>query len=478
MEDVVEPWKVNVLKEIHRIWPNVVKNVQLTQANDSPQKLSQSNISPIKQSSTNTVNGVNIGSSSGIKPSSSSYELKKLSNKPPNIVATNSSNTMLNTSDYVTKNKLLSLDPSKIKKSESPVSLNKLIAKVKPLTVDIPEDHHPKKPRKLISEFGSSKFRMTYLDNDTSKAVIEKENRMLSLRFKTQKNSVYDSVFFGTIINAKFLTTTKASNHVIHVEIKLPNQYQYKTGDVLCIYAPNPEYLVNRLLRRLKLNGKSVIKIHPISVMLTSKVLPHIPNESSVYNIFRYCIDIRAIPNKFLVKQLSSYCEDENDRESMLELYNQPSRIKNGTIIELLEQFPSCKVSLKFLLEYLPALKPRPYSICNSEFKYPNVCHICLRILKHTDDDSKTAPSPTNHVFNDNNIFDDFDEYKDNSNENDKYTPNEESYLDGLCSTWLYNICRENDLFRDSKRIKLGRTVSTGNLNKLHGFKQNAHGQV
>ena len=111
-------------------------------------------------------------------------------------------------------------------------------------------------------------------------------------------------------------------------------------GDVLCIYCCNNVDLVSLLLKRLKIDGSKVISIENISKASTERLLPHIASPASIFKIFQYCIDIRAIPKPGLVKGLSHYCSNLMEEQEMLrlakDLTDKGKKIKEGTILDIL----------------------------------------------------------------------------------------------------------------------------------------------
>nr|XP_054957211.1 nitric oxide synthase, inducible-like [Pan paniscus] len=89
--------------------------------------------------------------------------------------------------------------------------------------------------------------------------------------------------------------------------------------------------------------------------------------------------------------------ENESSEYSKWKFTNSP------TFLELLEEFPSLRVSAGFLLSLLPILKPRFYSISSSQDHTPTAIHLTVAVLMyHTRD----GQGPLHH---------------------------------GVCSTWLNN---------------------------------------
>jgi len=225
--------------------------------------------------------------------------------------------------------------------------------------------------------------------------------------------------FLAELVAARYETAFATHGYtdsiVVTCTFRLPHGYTYNVGDVLCVYAPNPDWMVQRLLRRLKLCGDDVIKVSTIHERSTTNPVPHIPfrREITLYDVFRFCVDIRSIPkSKLFLQTLSTFCRLDCDQMNLLNLAQcdlSQLHVKFPTLFDLLHAFASCQPSLQCLVHFLSELKPRQYSICSSPSYKPDEIDICVRILKHDVNVAQHA-------------------------------------LDGLCSCFLYSLCTQRKL--------------------------------
>eukprot|EP01084_Bolivina_argentea_P048709 89714_1 len=231
--------------------------------------------------------------------------------------------------------------------------------------------------------------------------------------FSSSSFKAYDASnqFLVELTAAKYLTSFAEykDSIVIQVTLRLPHGYSYEIGDILCMYPPNPEFMVQSLLKRLKLNGNDVIKITAINELISTNPVPHIPFKKAItiYDIFRFCIDIRSIPkSKLFIKSLATFCAAKADKIKLLELSYAWLKLRKRTynLLQLLHEYESCYPSLECLLHFLSPLKPRQYSICSAPSCKVDEIDICLRVLK-TDIDVA------------------------------------DSYFDGICSCFVYSLC-------------------------------------
>lgn len=96
-------------------------------------------------------------------------------------------------------------------------------------------------------------------------------------------------------------------------------------------------------------------------------------SDLTLFELFKYCLDIRSNAlKKTLLRVLASYCAAENDRLRLLQLASREgseqylSLVKEAqlSVLDLLETFESCRPPLSHLVQMLPMLNTRAYSLC------------------------------------------------------------------------------------------------------------------
>ncbi|KAK3882716.1 hypothetical protein Pcinc_012922 [Petrolisthes cinctipes] len=186
-----------------------------------------------------------------------------------------------------------------------------------------------------------------------------------------------------TIVESvKRLTRYDAIKTTLEVKLRLSNntldKFEYEPGDSYGVLVRNPKCDVEMLLHLLGLTGQAD-NIFELSVMLDTKkkcaaVPSFIPARGFLRNILESCVDIRAIPKKPLVRSLVEHTADPKERRRLQELvskegageYSQHVRGANLSLLDLLIIFSSCQPPITTLLEHLPRLLPRAYSIISS----------------------------------------------------------------------------------------------------------------
>lgn len=126
------------------------------------------------------------------------------------------------------------------------------------------------------------------------------------------------------------------------------------------------------------------------------KICSFVTKTVAIFSIFKNentnkISDTTIIFQTFL-KILADSATSETDRESLLyicspngsETYLKLISNEGKTLLGLLKKFSSCKNSLEQLLENLPAMKPRPYSISSSPL-LTNELKIVFSVVYHND---------------------------------------------------------------------------------------------
>lgn len=126
-----------------------------------------------------------------------------------------------------------------------------------------------------------------------------------------------------------------------------------------------------------------------ISIQLiagSKKKLPiYLPQETSIRRCVRECLDLHAIPKKLFLRSLMEHLMDDQEKRVIEILCSKEgaaeysARVVNAGIgfLDILTTFQSWnKIPFQLLLEHLPRLLPRPYSIANSPLKDGNILKI------------------------------------------------------------------------------------------------------
>jgi len=156
----------------------------------------------------------------------------------------------------------------------------------------------------------------------------------------------------------------------------------YDQGDSLGLWATNSKADVDKCLTSLGLGGDEVLRIKPVD---SNRAEP-LPELVSVKTLLTEMLDIGGWPKRRFYEMLKMSATDPKDKEELTHLCSREGKPayqacaqESYTYAELLEKFPSAKPSIGHLLDYVPDLKPRLYSIASSSrLRGQDECHLCI----------------------------------------------------------------------------------------------------
>ena len=155
-----------------------------------------------------------------------------------------------------------------------------------------------------------------------------------------------------------------------HIEIELPAEMSYKTGDYLSILPSNPTKNVERLFRRLGYN----VDTH-ITIQNTAAEAAHLPVNQpiSLVDVFTNYVELAQPATHKQVKLLVEKCPCPPEKNALKKyteaaVYQQEILGKRVSVLDLLERYASIEISLEALLQMLPPIKTRLYSIASSPY--------------------------------------------------------------------------------------------------------------
>ncbi|NXF10057.1 MTRR reductase, partial [Smithornis capensis] len=207
-------------------------------------------------------------------------------------------------------------------------------------------------------------------------------------------------IFEGTtfevpVTKAVQLTREDAIKTALLLELDISDTvFDYQPGDAFCVVCPNNANEVEELLQILGLSEKGddfvCIKVKQGTKKKGASCPQHIPGRSTLKFILTWCLEIRAIPKKAFLRALVECTSDVREKRRLQELcskqgasdYARFIRDSNICFLDLLHAFPSCKPSLNLLIEHLPKLQARSYSVSSSNLYQPGKLCFVFNIVE------------------------------------------------------------------------------------------------
>lgn len=176
---------------------------------------------------------------------------------------------------------------------------------------------------------------------------------------------------------------------VRHLEIALPASMAYQPGDHLGILPRNSFDAVRRVMARFGLDAGQYVTIIPNSGAHT-----HLPIEepTPLVGVLGSCVELHDVASRAALAVLARHTEDPEQRAAIAAMsgddeesaarYRERIYSRNLSVLDVLDEFPSCSLPFEEYLDLLPPLRPRFYSISSSPLASPSTCSVTVGLLQ------------------------------------------------------------------------------------------------
>ena len=179
-----------------------------------------------------------------------------------------------------------------------------------------------------------------------------------------------------------------------HIVLDLSNgSTPYSTADNLYVCAENTSNIVNVFSAALELDLDSWFRLEPNTTATTTTrsttLSPLFPTPCTVRTALARYLDLSGAPRKDLLAALSPYATSPTECARLAYLASPEGRTDFAatitetqvSIFELVTLFPSLRPPLNVLVQLLPRLSPRAYTIASSSIVHPHHAAICVSVL-------------------------------------------------------------------------------------------------
>ncbi|XP_072024835.1 nitric oxide synthase, inducible-like isoform X2 [Amphiura filiformis] len=185
--------------------------------------------------------------------------------------------------------------------------------------------------------------------------------------------------------------TSSRSTILVVLDTQGRTDLSYQPGDHVAVFPTNDKELVHKILSRLELEytPDTVLQLE----MQTEgqqdwTKVKRMPPCTMQEALSRY-LDITSPPTPDFLRMLATYATSSKERDQIMLLGKAQSDYKtwintcHPNIGDVLISFPSIRVPGWFLLDHLPILNPRYYSISSCPKVNPNEIHITVAVVKY-----------------------------------------------------------------------------------------------
>ncbi len=183
--------------------------------------------------------------------------------------------------------------------------------------------------------------------------------------------------FPARIVERRRLTTEKSQKETVHFAISIAGSgLSYRSGDSLGVYPTNNPVLVDALVRALGATGDEIVQ------------LPRSEEKTTLRAALLGALALAGVTRKFveLLAERAADAEEKARLQAVLaeaDPAKQKEWIESRQFVDLLEEFPSAKLSAQEFVDQLRKLVPRLYSISSSPAKHPEEIHLTIAVVRY-----------------------------------------------------------------------------------------------
>jgi cytochrome P450/NADPH-cytochrome P450 reductase len=173
-----------------------------------------------------------------------------------------------------------------------------------------------------------------------------------------------------------------------HIELELPAEMEYQTGDHLGVLPRNNVDLIRRVMARFGLDAGTYVTINPAG----SGTYTHLPlgESAPLLGILGACVELQDVASRNDLAVLAQYATDPDQAAELKAMsslddagraaYRDKVATPRRSVLELLDEFPSIDLPFNVYLELLPPMRPRYYSISSAP-TVTNTCDLTVGVL-------------------------------------------------------------------------------------------------
>jgi len=173
-----------------------------------------------------------------------------------------------------------------------------------------------------------------------------------------------------------------------HIELALPEGVTYRAGDHLGVIARNNRETVRRVLARFGMDDDTVVRLR---MQGKGRAALPVDRAVSVSTLLSEYVELQDVTTQDQISVLTEHAASPADRGQLAALcgddpasrarYQEEILRPRVSLVDLLEEYPTCALPFGVFLEMLSPLRPRYYSISSSPQKLRNICSITVGVL-------------------------------------------------------------------------------------------------
>lgn len=208
--------------------------------------------------------------------------------------------------------------------------------------------------------------------------------------FEKQKRPFTIKNPYLSTIDTKRELYTGTRRSCLHIELNTKGSgIRYTAGDHVAIYPRNSPELVEKLGQRLGIDLDEIMTMTAIDDDVKKR--HPFPCPCTYRTALLYYINITGVPKMHVVRELSKHTADPGAQEHLTYVTSKEGKKEYGnwalrdhrTLMQILNEIPSLSPPIDVLLELLPRLQPRYYSISSSSKAFPDQIHVTAAVVDY-----------------------------------------------------------------------------------------------
>merc|ERR1712137_223195 len=199
-----------------------------------------------------------------------------------------------------------------------------------------------------------------------------------------------DKAYRCKVKEAKNLTP-ESGRSTIHLALEIPEEMEYRAGDHLVVIPKISKKTAERLLEHfVDFDFETVIKFNCSAKKAKKRFKLPVDTCYTVENILRSFVDLNGKPSKQFMINYSTIVKSDEHAETLETIANDKSSytewLKENeplSVIDIIDKYPPKEDEFDRLLEILPVLSTRTYSITSSPNVHKNEVHICAGVIEN-----------------------------------------------------------------------------------------------
>jgi sulfite reductase (NADPH) flavoprotein alpha-component len=188
-----------------------------------------------------------------------------------------------------------------------------------------------------------------------------------------------DRPFPARLLENRLLSKPGSAKETRHLVVSLGDSgLHYEVGDSLGVYPENPAPAVAEILARLGATGEE-----PVSPAMLRLPAPISLREALASRL------ALAGPTRKIIETLAAKATNADEKAKLAGLLVPEAKdaltawLDEREFADLLEEFPSAKLTPQELVDHLRKLMPRLYSIASSPRVYPSEIHLTVAVVRY-----------------------------------------------------------------------------------------------